>query len=310
MSGRTSLKDIAAATGTSASTVSLALAGNLRVSLATRTRICEAAARLGYVRDPILASLASGRFRHAGKPVGIAISAEETPWIGRLRAQAAPLGMVIRELEGPVATLPAAALALGASALVLNRRGADLQHLATCALHIIAWGDEGPADPAVDVVEICEWWSATSGAVERIRAAGYQRPVAVLTPATPRHWHDDIRSACAHALGLPVIEWRSLADDAAVVALLAAHHADAVLAGMPHVQEVLQRATVQLPLAALIVHEDPWFSNITGWVSDQDHRGQVTLELIETRLRYGPRPPRRIIIPPRWQIGQTLARPG
>ena len=59
MAGRISLKDIAAATGTSASTVSLALAGDLRVSLATRTRIREAADRLGYVRDPILASLAA-----------------------------------------------------------------------------------------------------------------------------------------------------------------------------------------------------------------------------------------------------------
>ena len=75
---------------------------------------------------------------------------------------------------------------------------------------------------------------------------------------------------------------------------------------MPHIQEALQQCGIRLPLASLIVHEDRWFSHVAGWVPDQDHRGQVTLELIETRLRYGPRPPRRIIIPPHWQDGQTL----
>lgn len=46
-----SLRDVAAATGTSISTVSLALRGSTRISQATRERVKEAADRLGYKAD-------------------------------------------------------------------------------------------------------------------------------------------------------------------------------------------------------------------------------------------------------------------
>ena len=31
--------------------------------------------------------------------------------------------------------------------------------------------------------------------------------IRVLVPATPRHWHDEIRLACAKALGIPTFEF-------------------------------------------------------------------------------------------------------
>lgn len=307
MAGRTSLKDIAAATGMSVSTVSLALTGDLRVSAQTRLRIRAAADKLGYVRDPILASIASGRFRHPGKPVCIAVSGEGG-WVARLRPQAEAMGMSVRGIDGPIETLGAHALDLGATALVLNRRGVDLDLVARSPLPVVLWEDEGPANPPVDLVETCEWWTATVGAIERIRAAGYHAPAALLTPATPRHWHDDIRLAAVKAMGLPVLELsRSERDESEGIAgFVAEHRPDALLVGLANHGDLLQRCGIKLPFASLIVHEGPWFAHIAGWMADQDHRGQVTLELIEQRLRYGPRPPRRIVIPPHWQAGQTL----
>jgi hypothetical protein len=307
MAGRTSLKDVAAATGMSVSTVSLALSGDLRVSAQTRIRIRAAADKLGYVRDPILASIASGRFRHPGKPVCIAVSSESSGMAARLRPQAEAMGMSVRDIDGPIETLAAHALDLGATALVLNRRGVDLDLVAHSPLPVVLWEDEGPANPPVDLVETCEWWTATVGAIERIHAAGYSAPAALLTPATPRHWHDDIRLAAVKAMGLPVLELsRSERNDGGVATFVTEHQADALLVGLANHGDLLQRCGVKLPFAALIVHEGPWFAHIAGWMPDQDHRGQVTLELIEQRLRYGPRSPRRIVIPPRWQVGQTL----
>jgi DNA-binding LacI/PurR family transcriptional regulator len=306
MAGRVSLKDIAADTGVSVSTVSLALTGDRRVTEATRERVRAAAAKLGYVRDPLLASLAAGRFRHAGKPARIAISANG-PWMARLKQQAEAMGMTTCPFETPTEGIQEAAIAQGCAALILNRRGIDISNLAQSTLPTFLWEDEGPANPPVDLIETCEWWTATSGAIERVRAAGYTRPVAVLIPAKPRHWHDDIRLACAKAMGVPVYEWSGDdAADVAAAAFLAKHQADAIIAGMPHIHERLQRQGVQLPLAVLLVHAGPWFAQFTGWQPDQDHRGQVTLELIEQRLRYGPRAPRRIVIPPQWQDGKTL----
>lgn len=305
MAGRVSLKDIAADTGVSVSTVSLALTGDRRVTEATRERVRAAAAKLGYVRDPLLASLAAGRFRHAGKPVRIAVSATGA-WTARLKQQAEVMGMTTCPFESPTEGIQEAAIAQGCAALILYRRGIDIADLAQSSLPTFLWEDEGPANPPVDLIETCEWWTATSGAIERVRAAGYTRPAAVLIPAKPRHWHDEIRLACAKAMDVPVFEWNDETSTAAAAAFLAEHHADAVIAGMPHIHEHLQRQGVQLPLVVLLVHPGPWFAHFTGWLPDQDHRGQVTLELIEQRLRYGPRAPRRIVIPPQWQDGKTL----
>lgn len=312
MAGRTSLKDIATATGMSVSTVSLALSGDLRVSAQTRLRIRAAADKLGYVRDPILASIASGRFRHPGKPVCIAVSTEGNGWLAMLRPQAEAMGMSVRGLDGAIETLVERTQEIGATALVLNRRNVDLALVAGSPLPVVLWEDEGPANPPVDLVETCEWWTATVGAIERIRAAGYRAPAALLTPATPRHWHDDIRLAAVTSMNLPALELLSSErDDAEVVAsFVATHQPDALLVGLAKHGYLLERCGVKLPFASLIMLESPWSAHVSGWMPDQAHRGQVTLELIEQRLRYGPRSPRRIVIPPRWQVGQTLPELG
>src|SRR5436305_14104955 len=66
---RVSLRDIAAEIGVSHVTVSLALRGDVRISVARRSEIAAAAERLGYRPDPTLASLSA--YRQAKKPVEI-----------------------------------------------------------------------------------------------------------------------------------------------------------------------------------------------------------------------------------------------
>lgn len=60
------IEDVARAAGVSTATVSRALRGLPNVNAATRERVREAAARLGYVASPSAASLASGRTRTIG----------------------------------------------------------------------------------------------------------------------------------------------------------------------------------------------------------------------------------------------------
>ena len=62
---RITLKDVAHEAGTSQAAVSATLngksSGNMRISEPTRQRIIEAAAKLGYVPNPIARSLSTGR---------------------------------------------------------------------------------------------------------------------------------------------------------------------------------------------------------------------------------------------------------
>ena len=306
MATRISLKDVAGAAEVSISTASLALSGDHRVSSATRERVVAAANRLGYVRDPLLAGLASGRFRHTGKPIAIAASIESGPWAAEFQRQAAALGMVVRPLAGPLHGLAAQALAHEAAALVLFRRGIDAALLAGLPLPTVLWEDESPIEATVDVIETTDWWVATVGAIDRVRAAGHAKVAVVLTPARPRHWHDDVRQATALVAGLPLLQWDL--DDGSLKGFLELHRPDAVIGGIPMVDSAIRRVGFPLPFASLLAFDDEWHRGVAGWVADQDHRAQVTLELIEQRLRYGPRPPRRIVVPPRWQEGHSLRR--
>ena len=66
---RVSLRDVARVVGVSHVTVSLALRGDPRVSVARRAEVEAAAKRLGYRPDPMLSSLSA--YRHSKRPVTI-----------------------------------------------------------------------------------------------------------------------------------------------------------------------------------------------------------------------------------------------
>jgi DNA-binding LacI/PurR family transcriptional regulator len=306
MAERISLKQVAAAAEVSISTASLALSGDLRVAVDTRQRVEAAAKRLGYVRDPILASLAGGHFKHTGKPIPIATCIGSPHWTEDLRQRAPNLGMSIRTVAGPLDQAEEQARSDGAAALILYQRGITLEFIRSLTIPTVLWSDESPLELVVDVIETCEWWAATAGALERVRAAGSQRPAFVLTPAQPYHWHDDLRLAYARASGLPYLAWTRAPGQ--LERFLAEANPDAIIGGIPMVNEALIAMGKPLPFVALIAFADQWFAHISGWVIDHEHRAQLTLEIIEQRLRYGARQPRRINVPPRWQQGTTLGK--
>lgn len=65
---RIGLDDVARATGVSKATVCRALLGRSRVAAETRTKVLEAAQRLGYRPDPVLSALTRHRWASAGPP--------------------------------------------------------------------------------------------------------------------------------------------------------------------------------------------------------------------------------------------------
>lgn len=307
MADRVSLKQVALAAKASISTASLALSGDQRLTTETRNRVLAAAKELGYVRDPILASLAGGRFKHTGKPIPIA-ACVGGEYSDALRKLTPSMGMSIRPIDGPLESLQALAQAENAVALILYQRGITTEFVRSLTIPTVLWADESPLELIVDIIETCEWWAGTGGALQRVLAAGYQRPAFVLTPASPHHWHDDLRLAFVRSTGLPYLEWNL--SPTQLTAFLDQHDPDSVIGGIPMVHASMRELGRVLPFAALISFDNEWFNHVSGWVVDNEHRTQLTVELIEQRLRFGPRPPRRIIVPPHWQAGTTLGRAG
>lgn len=304
MGNRVSLREVAAAAEVATSTASLALAGDRRVSSATRERIERWARELGYVRDPLLASLAAGRFRHQGKPVVVAINTDRDWFDPQFNRRAATYGMCVRQLRGP--TIDAGILStMGAAALVVDRRGIDQQELSALPVPVVLWNAESGAGRLLDAVDFCDWWATTTDAVARVRHRGYRRPAIILIPAIPRHWQDDIRLAAARQLAVPVIEWDQ-GGRVAVNAFLKRHRPDAVIGNIIAVRHALEDLPQPVAFASLMVFSDGWADGFAGWVIDQAHRERVTLELIEQRLRYGPRQPNLVIITPQWRDGPSL----
>ena len=309
---RIALKDIAARAAVSISTVSLALAGDARVSLATRQHLTQLAHDLGYVRNPLLSGLASSRLRHTGKPAVIVMLTTQAGDSTMLAQHARQMGMVLRELS-PAAlsklTTTAALISrlseLEAAAVVVHRRGIDPAIIAALPLPVVVWDDDNPGELTVDVVEIADWWSTLGATLAQVRRMGYRRPAFIHIPAVPRHWHDDVRLAAARQSGMPVCE-TTRDGTPEVVAFLDRHQPDAVIGLVPFVREMLIRFDRRIPVASMILVHGHWSDGLAGMLPDFAHRCRTTCEIIEHRLRFGPRPPRRVILPPRWLDGPSL----
>jgi hypothetical protein len=304
MSTRITLRMVANKAGVSQATASLVLSGARRVSAETHDRVARAAHDLGYVRDLYMASLAGGRFRHQGKPIVIAVCIDQASWLEPFRCQASGMGMSLYPIPNDMSNMQAAAHEARASAIVLNLRGIDQAVVSTLTTPTVLWEDESPDELVVDVIETHEWWASVRGALLRLRTAGYRRPGVVLTPAQPRHWHDDARLAAARSLGACVLETSH--SDSDLLHFIESERPDVLLGTVTWSYSALHRLGIRMPFAAMIISQEESFNGMTGWVTDQQGRGRTTLEMIEQRLRYGARSPRRTIIPPTWRVGKSL----
>lgn len=110
MKGRVTLQDIAERLGVSKATVSLALRGQPMVAAATRRRVREEAARLGYRPDPALAVVAAHRWRSTRAQTGASLAwihtqppEQRSPYLARrlqgARERAASLGHHLESYE-------------------------------------------------------------------------------------------------------------------------------------------------------------------------------------------------------------------
>jgi DNA-binding LacI/PurR family transcriptional regulator len=305
MTARVTLRDVAREAEVSVSAASLSLSGSVRISAATAARVRAAAAALGYVRDHVQAAAAAGRFKHAGRMALIAVWAEQGTCARLLNRHASSMGMVVRSVDAEDSEALSGVLRdMGAAALVVHRRYLASANLRPVSLPVVMWCDEGEGGPQADLIETCEWWTTSVQTAERVRLAGYRRPVAVLTPAKPPHWHDDVRLGAMRAARVPTLVWDG--GHAPLLRFLDRHRPDAVIGGNIHVLRALQDLERPLPFAALLTFSTPWHRNCAGWIADQDRGARMTLELIEQRLRYGERPPCRIVIPPRWRDAASL----
>ncbi|HAT10248.1 MAG TPA: hypothetical protein DCS97_06585 [Planctomycetes bacterium] len=303
MARRISLKDIAVVAQVSTATVSLALAGDGRVAAATRSRVQQIADQMGYHRDPMLSSLASHHFRHTGKPITVAVDLVDADWLASFRRAAEIMGMHVLPVVGDPAKLGKIAESQGASALVVMRR-MDHATAAKFPLPTILWEDEDPTEHLVDVVVTHDWWLAVAGVRRHMRRCGYHRPALVCLPAEPRHWNDEVRLMAARAMDLPVIEWDFKARS--MTGFIRKHRPDVLVGAYAPLWPALTSQGIHLPFAGLQVNSWNKDDGVAGWLVDQDRRCRSTLELIETRLRYGPRPPQRVILSPQWRHGPSL----
>ncbi len=305
MAARVSLHDVAQRAGVSVSTVSLALSGQGRLSPATRERVARCAAELGYVRDPVVASLAAGRFRHAGKAMVVAAwTRTGLPRGNHLEALAPTLGMRVVPVDAPGERLADKLSSIGAKGLVVTQPGLPAQALTAMTTATVLWCEDQPMSVPADVVENFDWWIATSEAIGRVRAAGSCRPVLVTIPASPRHWHDDVRLGAARLLGVPVHEHDR--DDGRLRRFLADTRPDVILGNVSAVHRDVVRLGIHLPFVCLILLTDGKCDGLAGWQPDERQQSLISLELIEQRVRYGPRTPRRITLAPRWRPGPTF----
>ena len=308
MSGRISMQDVANAAGVSVSTVSLALAGDDRVASGTAKRILEAASGLGYVRDPVIAALASSRFRHTRKPALIAVAVRREAALPALRRTAESYGYALRDLAGvPPGRFTAACSEFGVCAVILGARSRDLPRAVPAGLPTVHWLHEGDIPDGQHTIEMADWSLAVPRTVARIRQAGHRRIGIVLMPADPPHWADEVRRGAALATGLPLLAWSSRRT-AELAGWIRECGLDALAVQHPLVWRRLRESGLQLPCAAmsLFATADP---RLAGFLPDLALRDRMTIEMIDAIRRHGPRPTLRTILPSFWRGGSSLRRP-
>jgi len=187
-----SLRELAADLGLDVSTVSRGLRGSKRVAAATRQRICERAAVLGYQPDPALARLSRRRWagkrapRHLNLAFLVSFRRDSRLFFETAQAMAGHLGYVLRLIAladfSDTDALQQYLIGGGFEGILLSHLQ-DLPVLPALdwsRFAVVACGDGAFEVPFHRVV--ADTYQQMQVALEQAWAAGYRRPGVVTLP--------------------------------------------------------------------------------------------------------------------------------
>ncbi len=336
---RVTIADIASELGLSKSTISIGLRDDRRLPDKTRNLIRETAARMGYRPDPVLAGIASRRWRHREKDRGLAIAlidnrtdpAPHTRWeylssaASRLDALGYHTARFDLDAQPTVAATNRILIARGIRGLVVPPvyrddllDGIDLSRFALAAAGIALWRPSFPS-ASLDVFE------GMLLAVRKIVEYGYRR-IGVVSLEHKIPLPDDARRAGATAVardryaadGVEVLSWTAriglqAESIQAFLEWFRATKPDAVLCLNEFARNWLRAAKEPIPpdLGFAVLNRLEKSTAIAG--VDPQHRriGEAAADLLDqaiTHHRLGPSadPPPVLTIPPAWLDGPSL----
>ncbi len=332
--------DVARAAGVTATTVSLALRNDPRITVPTRERVQAAAAALGYKPDPILSALVARRdySRTRRSTTNIAVLIDDrwppgarSPWlqamIAGLRATSLRLGYDIDILNlqrdlAPRARPDRLLHSRGVRGVVILPLkdydyvpGLDWSRYSTVAI-----GNPPDSLPLHRVGS--DAFTATRVACQRLQALGYRR----LGLVNPRLSEQRLRFewlgglAKEHFLPGSVLEivpphMPETLEPKGLLAWIRRERPEVVITNEARVQGWLRELGVVPPadIGLVLLNRDVEGPvNAAGFRQHLDASGEAAMDLLHSLLLRGetgfPAVPREVLIRPHWVDGETLRR--
>lgn len=344
---RTTLRDIAAKAGVTATTVSLALRGDRRISAATRKRIHTLAGELDYRPNPLVSALMSqvqtGRRIESGcklvflAPKETQAHANANPFtyardlITAMRTRAEQLGYAgIDFLEPDTANAPLQQ----AARVMLARgiRGAILPpfygkyvfqpiKLETEGFALVSVGYSQPIRNVHRVAH--DQYAVAYGITKHLLTRGYQRVGLTLSDnfdaRTGRHYTGGflgaIRENPGAWLSRKVVFTREGRNDADVYEWIMENRLDSIITQYPTDLEQLRGRGIRIPedfgLASLSTGSAA--SPTSGMFHDPVELGYAAVDLLTAHMNRNetgiPKYPKTVLTRPKWIEGETLRPP-
>jgi LacI family transcriptional regulator len=332
---RTSQKDIAAKAGVDKSTVSLALRDHPSISPATRERIKQIAASLGYRPDPALALIARHRWgNQAGVPTHVLAYVMAPPSASHLtpqlrlvdpaKARAGERGFDLQVFNS--GDYPSGE----ALSRVLFNRGiqglllAPLPHSKGPMSLRLDWSKFttvscmlGWERPPLHVVEF-DWFQAIRRSWAEVLARGYRRIGPAFLGHEPPSENDmaclgavraeQARLGRGHKVIPPAVT--SPRDRDGFLAWFRKHKPDVVLGFNDLVLEWMEEAGARVPEDVGFVSFTPHREGISGMERRHEHMARAGVDLLVAKLREFevgiPPIQQTVLIEPKWIEGRTL----
>lgn len=330
------MRDIARAAGVCPMTVSLALRNHARISAATRKRIQDLAAKMGYCRDPVVARLMSQlkRSRRSRKEVLAFITnfdrpfsqmrgAHDTSCLEGACRQAAALGYQIEEfqLHGPMTaqrlsrilwTRMIEGVIIGPLVQPHSRLDLEWSRFSAVAIgHTLH-------SPNLHRVSNNQQQSIVL-AMTRLHKLGYRRIGVFLQ----EEWDERVNHACkagyflaCDLLGIAKPMIRFCPDEDPLPAFgewLATERPDAVLSGTP-TPDWLETLGVRVPrdLGFATLQVRPWEKDLSGINQQWEHAGAAAVDMlinqVHTHQTGVPGNPFTLTMEGKWVDGRTTRR--